>query len=273
MGYRYETHLHTVQGSLCGRSTGAEQARFYKEMGYQGIIITDHFFGGNTTMPKEGKWKDRIDVFCKGYEDALAEGQKIGLDVFFGWEECFSRDDGRDEYLIYGLDKQWLYDHPEVEFWNRRQYFEAVHAAGGCMIQAHPFRKRDYIKEIRLGLKYCDGIEVANAGNDQWADVCAMRYAREFDLVTIAGSDNHLCTMHGLEGNRLLLGIELDEKFTDIQDFAKHVRSHGKISLVAPEERFVQDPENSPYYESFWLDEEEKLVPTERDWMKEGQKA
>ena len=267
MGYRYETHLHTVQGSLCGRSTGAEQARFYKEMGYQGIIFTEHFFGGNTTMPKEGKWKDRIDVCCKGYEEALAEGRKIGLDVFFGWEECFSRDGGNDEYLIYGLDRQWLYDHPEVEFWNRRQYYEAVHAAGGCMIQAHPFRKRDYIKQIRLGLRYCDGIEVANAGNDQWADVCAMRYAKEYGLVTIAGSDNHLCTMHGPQGSRLLLGIELDEPLKDIRDFVNIVRNHGKIGLVVPEDRFVQDPANSPYYETFWLDENEKLVETNRDWM------
>ena len=86
MGYRYETHLHTCQGSKCGRATGAEQARFYKEAGYQGVIITDHFCGGNTAMPKEGSWKERIDLYCKGYEDALEEGKKIGLDVFFGFE-------------------------------------------------------------------------------------------------------------------------------------------------------------------------------------------
>ena len=29
--YRYETHLHTCQGSACGVSTGAEHARFYQE--------------------------------------------------------------------------------------------------------------------------------------------------------------------------------------------------------------------------------------------------
>ena len=44
MSYLYETHLHTCQGSACGRSTGAEQARFYKEIGYAGIIVTDHTF-------------------------------------------------------------------------------------------------------------------------------------------------------------------------------------------------------------------------------------
>lgn len=268
MGYRYETHLHTSQGSLCGKSTGAEHVRFYKEAGYQGIIVTDHFLGGNTAMPKEGKWKDRIDFFCRGYEEAREEGERLGLDVFFGWEECFSRyDEGRDEYLIYGLDKQWLYDHPEIETWTRKQYFEAVHADGGCMIQAHPFRKRDYIKKIRLGLQFCDGIEVANAGNDQWADVCAMRYAKEFDMVTIAGSDNHLDSMHGPEGTRLLMGIELDEPLRDIHELVDIIRNRGKIGLVVPEERFVQDPENSPVHETFWLDENEDTVPTERDWM------
>lgn len=270
MGYRYETHLHTCQGSLCGRSTGAEHARFYKDAGYRGIIITDHFIGGNTAMPREGKWKDRIDYFCRGYEEAREEGGKIGLDVFFGWEECFSRyDEGRDEYLIYGLDKQWLYDHPEIEFWNRKQYFETVHADGGCMIQAHPFRKRDYINKIRLGLQFCDGIEVANAGNDQWADVCAMRYAKEFDLMTIAGSDNHFDPTHGADGSRPLFGIELDEPLRDIHELVDIIRNRGKIGLVVPEERFVQDPENSPVHETFWLDEKEDTVPTERDWMHE----
>ena len=220
-------------------------------------------------MPKEGKWKERIDYFFKGYEDALEEGQKIGLDVFFGWEECFSRDGGNDEYLIYGLDKQWLYDHPEVECWNRKQYFEAVHAAGGCMIQAHPFRKRNYIKQIRLGLQLCDGIEVANIFNDQFADVCAMRYAKEFDLVTLAGSDNHLSNMPGRTEAHLLYGIELDEKLNDIHDLVRIIRNRGKIGLVVPEERFVQDPDNSPALETFWLDENEQLVPTDRDWLNE----
>jgi histidinol phosphatase-like PHP family hydrolase len=77
--YLYETHMHTCQGSACGTSTGAEHARFYKQQGYQGIFITDHFFGGNTAAPRTGKWKDRIDHYCSGFEDAWNEGQKIGL--------------------------------------------------------------------------------------------------------------------------------------------------------------------------------------------------
>ena len=109
MSFLYETHLHTCQGSACGTSTGKEHARYYKEIGYQGIIVTDHFFGGNTAVPRQLPWKERVEWFCSGYEDALAEGQKLGLDVFFGWEQNYDL----DEYLIYGVDKQYLLDHPK----------------------------------------------------------------------------------------------------------------------------------------------------------------
>ena len=50
MPFLYETHMHTRQASACGKCTGKEHARFYKEQGYTGIIMTDHFFGGNTAI-------------------------------------------------------------------------------------------------------------------------------------------------------------------------------------------------------------------------------
>ena len=108
MPYRYETHMHTRQGSACGVSSGAEQARFYRDLGYTGIFVTDHFTGGNTAVPRDLPWRERVEWFCSGYEDALAEGQRIGLDVFFAWEQNF---DG-DEYLIYGPDNTALHRVP-----------------------------------------------------------------------------------------------------------------------------------------------------------------
>ena len=51
-GYLYETHMHTSEGSACGQSAGAEMARAYAENGYTGIIVTDHFFYGNTADRK-----------------------------------------------------------------------------------------------------------------------------------------------------------------------------------------------------------------------------
>lgn len=43
MGYRYETHMHTAEGSRCGRMPAAEMVRAYKKLGYTGVFVTDHF--------------------------------------------------------------------------------------------------------------------------------------------------------------------------------------------------------------------------------------
>lgn len=262
MPYLYETHMHTCQGSRCGVSTGSEHARYYKEIGYQGIIVTDHFFGGNCAVPRNLPWKERIELFCSGYEDALAEGQKIGLDVFFGWEQNYDL----DEYLVYGLDKQWLLNHPEYEHCSRKEQLETVHQAGGCVIQAHPFRDRGYIPRILLATPFCDGIEVANAGQTSINDYPALRYANELNLVTIAGSDNHHSS-----GDRnpteKLFGVELEEKLGSIHDFVRIIRNREKIGLHVPVNRFEIQPEDQLEREVFWLNEKEEAVPCVRDWL------
>jgi len=262
MPYRYETHLHTSQGSACGHSTGREHARFYKEMGYQGIIVTDHFFGGNTAVPRNLPWKERVEWFCSGYEDALCEGQKIGLDVFFAWEQRYVT----DEYLVYGLDKQWLLKHPEVETWSRREQLENIHRYGGIVIQAHPFRDRAYIQKVCLAPDYSDGIEVANAGNFAYNDVYARRYAEEYHLLCIAGSDNH-CSADWAQRPEGLMGIETDEPIQNMQQFVQMLKSRTGFAPVIPEGRFDMEPSELPQLKTYWYDEKERAVPTHKRWF------
>ena len=262
MPYLYETHMHTCQGSACGRSTGAEQARFYSELGYTGIFVTDHFTGGNTAVPRDLPWRERIDRFCAGYEDALIEGQKRGLDVFFAWEQNY---DG-DEYLVYGPDKAWLLAHPDVENWTRRRQLEEIHSAGGAVIQAHPFRDRDYIKYILLAPQYCDGIEVANTGNEPGFDLCAANYAKTYDLLTTAGSDNHHCD--NADPSKMM-GVSLDERLGSARDYAKLILCRGIIRPVIPAGWLEFDPADAPRLRTFWIDEGDpdcRRIPTDLDF-------
>ena len=263
MTYRYETHMHTCQGSACGVSTGAEQARFYSELGYTGIFITDHFTGGNTAVPRSLPWRERVEQFCSGYEDALIEGQKRGLDVFFAWEQNFEG----DEYLVYGPDKAWLLAHPDVEHWTRRRQLEEIHRAGGAVIQAHPFRDRDYIKYILLGRKYCDGIEVANTGNQPLFDLRARNYAREYGLLTTAGSDNHNCQK---ADPARMMGVELDVRLTCAGDYARLIRARGPIRPIIPEGWLDVDIASAACPAAYWIDEENpdlRRVPVGRDFL------
>lgn len=224
--YRYETHLHTSEASACAKVTAADQVRTYQELGYAGIIVTDHFFNGNSCIPKDLPWEERIELFCKGYEHAKEEGDRIGLDVFFGWEANF---DGT-EFLIYGLDKEWMKSQPDMLTWSIEEQYKRVHAAGGLVVHAHPYRTASYIPEVRLYPEYVDAVEALNTRNklDEYNDK-ALAYARKHNFPVTAGSD-----AHGDEKRRC--GVEFHDRLSNIQDYitgimaGKHTIYEEKLS-------------------------------------------
>ncbi len=222
MGYRYETHLHTSEGSACARASGAEQVRSYYEAGYTGIIVTDHFFNGNTTVPRNLPWKERVNLFCLGYENAKAEGDRLGMDVFFGWESGYSGTD----FLIYGLDKQWLIEHEGMLEWSVEEQYHRVKADGGLVVHAHPFRLAFYIPEVRLFPEYVDAVEVINMGNvplDPIYNNQAYAYALEHDLPMTSGSDIH--NVPASSG-----GMKFGHRLTCIEDYMSAVMAReGKV--------------------------------------------
>lgn len=219
--YLYETHLHTKEASACSILTGAEQVRIYKEAGYSGIIVTDHFFNGNTAIPDDLPWEERVDLFCRGYENAKKEGDKIGLSVFFGWESNYRG----TEFLIYGLDHEWMRNHPEMLYWSIEEQYHYIHEAGGYVVHAHPFRIRPYIKEVRLFPDLVDAVEVYNVGNRNVEfDKKAAAYAKKHSLPAFAGTD-----AHGFEPERS--GMAFYRPLEDINDFIENVKS-GNYQLI-----------------------------------------
>ena len=233
MAYLYETHLHTKGVSACANSGGADYIAGYIDKGYSGIIVTDHFYNGNSGLPKNLPWKEWVNMFCRGYEEAKEEGDKRGLDVFFGWEETF---DVCDDYLVYGLDKQWLLEHPEARKWTRGEQYRAVREAGGCVVQAHPFRQRYYIKRVVLSTGCVDGIEAANGGHEDASfDALAYRYAQKLGKPMTAGTD-----IHDASGIYLgeTFGVYLNKKLNNISDYVKLILDNNIAGVKTEETRF-----------------------------------
>lgn len=232
-GYLYETHFHTSVASACARSRGPEYLERYKRLGYAGIMVTDHFWRGNCAVNRHLPWAEFVEEFCRGYAETREAGEKIGLDVFFGWEETYDGDD----YLVYGLDKRWLLNHPEVCGWTRREQLEQVHRYGGCVVQAHPFRDRDYIPAIHLGLKRADAFEVYNAGNDAAFDSQTHAFIAYHGLTATAGSDIHGAAQYEDEQ---LGGVIFDTRLHSAKDYADAIRSNAPRRLRVPAGRFDQ---------------------------------
>lgn len=226
MGYRYETHLHTKEVSACGHTPAKDYIKFYQDHGYDGIIFTDHFFNGNCGVSRKLPWEERIDAFCRGYELAKEEGDREGLLVLFGWEFNFQG----DEYLTYGLDKAWLKAHPEIMEDTREDYYHRIHQAGGLVVQAHPYRERNYLNAVRLNPYFVDEVEYINIGNQPYMDDLVPEYAKKYGLPMTGGTD-----MHDIERGQTPSGIETEEKLTCIEDFVNLVRSgKGFSPIIVP---------------------------------------
>jgi len=185
--FKYELHSHTSRVSKCSIISGTVLARLYKKLGCEAICITDHFFNGNTNVPIDLCWKDRVEFFCEGYEDALAEGEKIGIKVFFGWEYSFRGTD----YLTYGLDKNWLLENERCLSLELKDYCSLVENSGGYIIHAHPFREAEYIDMIRLNPNDVGAVEVFNANMLPEVNEKALWYANQYNLNRFCGSDIH----------------------------------------------------------------------------------
>ena len=237
--YLYETHLHTKEASACSQNTAEELVYAYKEAGYTGIMVTDHFFRGNCAIPREMAWEDWVEAYCKGYENAKAAGDKIGLQVFFGWEESHQGTD----FLIYGLDKAWLKKHPELKEVSIEEQYELVHNAGGMVIHAHPYREAWYIPQVRQYPEFVDGVEIFNAshyekdpqedGRSKY-DVRAEQYARNYKLPCTGGSDIHSTDL-------LYGGMAFSRKLDDVQDYMRAVLSREGRPIDYFERRRKQD--------------------------------
>ena len=215
--YKYETHLHTCQGSACGHLTGAEQADLYKEFGYTGIVVTDHFFNGNCAISRDLPWKERVEAFCEGYRSAKKRGDEIGLQVFFGLETNFNG----QEFLLYGLSEEWLAEQEDMLSWSPKEQFEKVTAAGGFVVQAHPYREAPYIPEVKLYPDCCEAFEISNALNSargEGFNEKAAAYAAEHGIHGTGGSDAH---------GRVQLrgGMFFEKKWESIADYIGAVRS------------------------------------------------
>ena len=175
------------------------------------------------SVDRKKTWEEWVGEFCTGYENAKAEGDRIGLDVFFGYEAGFCG----TEFLIYGVDKEWMLENPAIWRADVKEQYELVHAAGGMVIHAHPYREEDYIPEVRLFPEWVDGVEGINAThsssrslahNDPNFDTKAIAYAAKHHLPMTAGSDIHRTTLLGG-------GVAFRRKLTSAADYITAVLS------------------------------------------------
>lgn len=187
--YLYEMHFHTKDTSNCANVKAAVAVEEYIKAGYDGIVVTDHL--SPSTFMKYGRellpWKKKVDFFLRGYKSALkaANGR---IPVLLGMEIRFRKSEGDNDYLVYGLNEDFLYKHSNLLEMNIKTFYELAKENGFLVFQAHPFR----IGMKVTSPKFLDGIEIFNGNprHNSSNDIAEM-WAKKYDLLVTSGSDYH----------------------------------------------------------------------------------
>lgn len=212
--YMYETHLHTSPVSRCARASVEESLKFYKALGYDGVFVTNHFLDGNLNYDQTRPYDEQIEFYFSDYEKAVTVGKELGIKVFCGVELSLLGTD----FLIYGLNKQWYLEHPEIMDMKKSDELKLMMESGALIIQAHPFRDNIHMDHIRLFPKSIHGVEIVNASRKDAENDMAKLFANHYGLLEFAGSDNHKA-----EKQRQLAGICCREPIRNEADFISKV--------------------------------------------------
>ena len=184
--YDIELHFHTAQSSHCGRVLAEEGVKQYKEQGYSGIVVTDHFSKKERGGPENQSWDEVCDRFLTGYHAARNVADGTDFHVFLGMEIRFPHDE--NDFLVYGFTEEFLREYRWIYMEELPDLMELAKKENLYIVQAHPFRPKCLLADPN----YLHGIEVYNGNprHDSHNDL-AFQAAKKYKLGMTAGSDFH----------------------------------------------------------------------------------
>ncbi len=223
MEYKYELHCHTGDVSRCAACPAEKAVEIYKEKGYSGMVITDHY-SPQTFLDRHLFSPQReVDFYLSGYEKALAAAGD-DFTVLLGMELRFYGN-GND-YLVFGMTPEFIRGHGNLMTYYPRRFYKLCKEYGMLFLQAHPFRP--YI--FRTNPKYLDGCEIYNKKDakkginekaEKWAEKHNMKirtggadFHREANAVNASG----IITKEKIKTNDDLIRILKSGDFKIIRD-------------------------------------------------------
>lgn len=184
--YRIEMHLHTRESSPCASVNAPEIIERYLAKGYDAIAVTDHLSSSYfRKFAEDNDWEGAVNTFMAGYK-ALKEAAGDRMKIYLGMEIRFPGT--ANDYLTYGFDEQFLWDHPFICMTSIREFHELCKGTPIRIFQAHPFRYGMTLENP----DWIDGIEVFNGspGHRSHNDF-ASAWASFHGFPATSGSDFH----------------------------------------------------------------------------------
>lgn len=209
MKYKYELHCHTKETSLCGQVPAAEIVKMYKEAGYSGIVITDHYSPMTFKPSRVYRPQTDIDFYLSGYKEALKYADD-DFSVLLGMEIRYYAT--ANDYLVYGVTEDFLRNNGNLMKLYPKKFYNLAKANNMLVVQAHPFRKM----MIRTNPAYLDGAEIHNGKANLECNLAAAEWAEKNNMqIRTSGSDFHR------PSNLAVGGIITDKKIRTNDDLLR----------------------------------------------------
>ena len=220
--YKFDIHCHCAQGSACAKAPVRDLVRAYKTAGFDGIVLTDHFYARTAAI--HGDYKAGVNNQWQTYLTAKEEGDACGLTVLFGFEYRWDIYD----FLVYVLGPDFMLANPDMFAIPFAEFARRVHDCGGYIIQPHPFR---YLKApIYIPIDEVDAIEIYNGSHSDvnspypaFYNDLAEHFAREMTCIGTAGSDTHRVTDDGRPNRYAAMLFE--EKIETVDDLISQIKN------------------------------------------------
>lgn len=228
-----DLHAHSSGISHCCRIPYDAVIRTAREVGLDGIVLTNHY-------PKYYVTDGDYAAFAKRYTEefriAKAYGDSVGCKVFFGAEVTMERYGGA-HLLLYAIPERFIEENPTLFDWTMEEMYNRVKAIGGTLVQAHPYRK---VKNL-LPTQYLDGVEVnchPLYGKSDFADM--VEIATESKLILTCGGDYHADTY------RPKCGVYLPDDLSDGIELGRYLLEAPSLTLC------VHEPNTEKPYAFEW---------------------
>lgn len=195
---KIDMHTHCLPVSRCAHHQPEEFPAIFQSKGMDGFVLTNHCYPYHCdslgTDPSL-----QAQMYLDTFRRCQANGEKIGVRVFFGVELKLIKEPCAPEFLLYGIaEETFLQSFPLYDL-SLKELFFFCEKNDILLIQAHPFRTKNCFTQEDM--QYIHGLEVYNShphNDPRFADTYQL--ALQYGKCMTAGSDFHHISQAGSAG-------------------------------------------------------------------------
>jgi len=190
-----DMHAHTSGISHCCRTDAAGVLKAAIEAGIDGLILCNHYqcYKGYAGDVPPAEFAEK---YIAEYYHTAKVAAEMGMRLYFGVEVTAHRHNNA-HILVYGMEPEFVREHPEIYNYTLVEIYNIVHEKGGLVVQGHPYCSGGQVQDTN----FLDGVEInCHPLYDDTHCEKMQQIAHEAGIFVTCGGDYHADTYRAICG-------------------------------------------------------------------------